>query len=286
MTSLIILSVYSLLATLALLWLRRRSPAEQLGGRILSELEAASEVSEEKRFELMAKVASLYHETVPWFERSLSTVGVFAFLGMAVASAVQTVSANSAAARADQLRAELEVLQQEAAQAEAILDRVARGILTLGWSGEDLDEASREVLRHRLRTLEAASPSADGNRERYLIALALGDFRGAIGVLEADRELLGSTSPGDLVTLAEYYYLTGAEERARQLTQRAGEKASDLPRPVRVRLITLEAALSGLGEEHTIRLAALLRLSKPAAQQILRSRVRRLVQARENMGTE
>lgn len=234
-------------------------------------IKAASRVrSIEGRAKLLGSLSELQKAATPWYERSLSTIGVVGFFSMSLAAGVQTISANLSAARAERLEDALEDLQEERNAAENFVNQVSKMVVSGALPIRTLGRAERELLRFRLDRLRAKEKLEIAEaKEMYTLALAIRDFHSAVSIFEQYRELLEGTSAGDQVSLAEYYYLVGSQEAARELIEELWEKRSTSDRLVVRRMSVLRVLIGHALDEEARELARLFRTRQSEALAIL-----------------
>lgn len=222
-----------------------------------------------ERAEVIKALVELQKAATPWYERTISAVGVVAFFSMSVAVTVQTIGANLQQGRAERLGAQLEDLKEERAAVEAFVAEGSRLVASRMRSGGMLSELEKTILRYRLDALEKEPAASEGAvRERFTLALALREYASAISVLENERGLLNLTTPADRLSLAEYYFLVSSHEASKQLLAEVWTERQSLARPLATRAIVLRAAL-GLTPDAARELAELHGLSMPEATRIL-----------------
>lgn len=274
------LLVYSAVATYALVAVQRQTRDNRSLDKLRSEaLELTDPV---QRVAALTEVEKLRESTRPWWERSVSTLGVIAFFSMSLAAAVQTVDAGMKAEKVarlssdmGQLRAEIDSVQESIRASSAVV------VGEYDETGE-LDRSGREVLRNRLASLSRQGVhDRSGLLEEYEISLILGDFERALSALEAVVGLLNDT-PADQLVLAEYYYLTGAAGSARRALGNVEPSVSTLPWQLRVRVIVLNVALAGDRDSGQRALASALKVSTEAARIRLDLALARLNLARKS----
>ncbi|HET9767164.1 MAG TPA: hypothetical protein VFS60_09965 [Thermoanaerobaculia bacterium] len=262
-------AVYGVLVTV-LYCLGRRAAAAPIAADLRVLWQAARTVELPKdRAEMMKALSELQKAATPWYERTLSTIGVIAFFSMSVAVTVQTIQANLQQSQAERLRAEL--ADQKAAQSasERFVADVARLVASGVRGGGSLSELERKILRHRLDVLaETSDAGDDAVREMFALALTLREYPRAVTLLEQHRTVLDMALPGDRLSLAEYYFLVGSLQASKELVGQVWAQRAVLDKPLVTRLVVLRAAL-GVSADGAHELAELLGVSSAEATRIL-----------------
>jgi len=266
--------VYGLLLTV-LYSVARKAAAKPLQADLRGLWEAARKVElPRERAELLRALADLQSAATPWYERTLSTIGVIAFFSMSVAVTVQTIGANLQESRAERLREQLEDLKETQLTSERFVADVSRLVASGMRSGGSLSELERKILRQRLEALAHKGDATDETvREMFSLALALREYPQAVALLEEHRSVLDLAVPGDRLSLAEYYYLVGSPQAAKELVGKVWADRVSLDRSLVTRLIVLRAAL-GVSYDGAHELATLLKISDEEATRIVERETR------------
>lgn len=231
---------------------------------------AGDELTPLERLEALAQMARIRKREMPWFEQSLSTLGVVVFFSMLIATSVQTAKASLEAAEAERLRQDVKALEVQRSDLDTLVVDITRAVVTQYRRTGRLDPTGERVLKHRLLELDkVANPSRADLIEKFEIAFIAGDFERAVSLIERNIDLLDRTDPGNIITLAEYYYLGGAAGSATELLDQLEPKMSTLPPAWRVRMIVLNSILKPDPPRYSAELSAVLRISsEDAARQL------------------
>ena len=228
---------------------------------------------------LLTALAAVRGATTPWYERTISVVGVVAFFSMTIATGFQTFSAASREVKQEQLKVELVELEEELAAADKFLEEMARAALARSIDPRRISRDERNVLRYRLTSIQSRkSQDATAIREGLALAMTLSDYESAAEFVDRNWNLLDETIPADRVSLAEYYYLVGSHGAARDIASDL-ELNRTLPPQVEKRLIVLRAALDFTFDDQVRELARLLAVNPEEAHRILRNDVSKLKEA-------
>lgn len=245
----------------------------------LREAAESQDLSPLERFNSLCEVTKIQQNQIPWYERSVSTIGIVAFISMLIATGIQTISATHESLKVDLLKAEVEKLTKQKDEAETLVSDISNAVLSLYLKSGKLEAAEAAILRYRMKQLENVSKLDEKVLiEQYRIALILGEFDKAIDILDKNIQLLDETADADQISLAEYYYLTGGHEKARELINRLQPKLSILADQLKFRIIVLSALTDPEAElkiENYIRqIASLLKIDFAEADVRLKREMR------------
>jgi hypothetical protein len=270
------LAFYGLGATAVLLLSRYRAARERA---LLQHLLSISldTLQPLEQLEGLAKRAEILSKQIPWYERSLSTIGVIAFFSMLIATGLQTTNANLSDAKIQRLQDQLKALEGQQASLAPAVARAARATIDQYQGGHVLEDGAEEVLRLRLDTLQRSS--ADGEEaiaEMLDIALVLRDLHQAVSLIEEHPEFVETAKPYHLASVAECYFISGSKAHASETLKRLEDGISNLNRNQRLRVLVLKAALTGNIEPQVEKVAVLLRTTSSKGRDRLRRDVQRL----------
>lgn len=264
----------SILLALAHRWAKRDVDALEKAMAALGDTTTGVEAAK-----LWLEIARARQSAVPWFERSLSSIGVVAFFSMLVGTGVQTIRASVESANTDRLRYERQLRESELQKAERAVAAAARALMTRAREVGFVEPTARLLLEERLRVLwERDVPGHESAGEVLGVALVLGRLDIAANVVSQFQEVLASAEPADRVSLAEFFVIARDLEKAKQVVARISTDArlSQLPM-VRVRLVIVEAALARvISDEQVGEVAHLLRISRSEARTRLEQSVENL----------
>ena len=149
-----------------------------------------------------------------------------------------------------------------------------------------VDEPGVRVLKRRLRILED-SPilTRDQILETFDMAVVAGEYASAVRMLRKNQNVLDHAKGTDLVTLAEYYYISNDPNSARALLKRVTGQMAELPAGVRKRAIVLNSMLEPGRENYEAQLAALLSIRVEDASLTLQKEKAKLKAAALNVKT-
>jgi hypothetical protein len=88
--------------------------------------------------------------------------------------------------------------------------------------------------------------------------------------------MLDRTAPSDLVSLAEYYLITGASAAARECLKEAQPRLSVTPPRVQARALAVAAAMDTSPEPYVTSVSGVLRIDNGAARQWLNADIAHL----------
>jgi hypothetical protein len=213
----------------------------------------------------------LYRRTlgnaVPWYERTISAMGVIAFFSMTVAAGVQTIKSAVEDLKLERAKSDVSALEREKESMQELIARLSRATLSQIQESGVVDRANRDLLHQRLETiLTSSKPSKDEIPEAFEIALILRDYEAAKELSTQYKNLSSEASPGDKLAFAEFIYLGGAKNSAKDILSSLEPIAPTLPRPWQVRIIILRARIDGASDGYVEPLAGLLQISPQQAK--------------------
>jgi hypothetical protein len=213
---------------------------------------------------------------LPWFERSISTVGVVSFLAMSIATAVQTVQGMNAELDTKLLRAEIADLQKQKEAATHVINSSVRALREVLALRDSVDPGVRTLLQFHLQQVVASGQLTIADaREAFGVAVAIGEYETAGMLFRKWPDLATASTSEEQLVLAEGLYLIGQPQRSREVMRQVSKLQSTLPNGSQRRAIRLDAVLNPGGKQ-VAALAALLNLSLDDAQRVLESEAARL----------
>ncbi|MBU2503359.1 hypothetical protein KJ682_18670, partial [bacterium] len=206
---LVIVCLYALGVTIALIATQRRESRVLKYGSLLDGLDS-EQVRPRERLRIISEYAKIRSYFTPWYEKSISTIGVVAFFSMIVGTTIHVIDTAEERVAADRLRFQIEKLEEEKSAAESVLPIVSRTLIDANASGRELSENELSLLRYRARQLSDSENLSPAELvELYNLQLLMREYAKAVKILENNLEVLDQTVPADRVTLAEYYILIG-----------------------------------------------------------------------------
>lgn len=248
----ILFITYSLTITLVLIF---RIRTDQSRNKTLLEKlrETANndQLTPQERFNSLSRVAKIEQGQIPWYERSISTIGAVLFFSMIITTAVQTIKATHLNFKTDQLLVKIGKLEKQAEEAEKIVPILASSVIDLYHKDAILNSTRISILKHRLKQLDEVSKlNNDQIMEQYNIAIILGEYEKAVEIIDRNIQVLDRTKIPDQISLAEYYFLTGAEPMSKKIIAGLKSKISDLPAQWQFKLIVLSALMDSNFEQN------------------------------------
>lgn len=233
----------------------------------------------EKKISKLIEIEKLKISKIPWWERSVSTIGVLAFISMTIATSVQTTNSILIEHKLEKSKMNSSKLTEKIDSAESLIKSISHIVLKQRVEHGQLDKAGKEVLLHRLSGILFDDDKSNEHAiEAYNISMALGKYDTAIEIIEEHEVVFRSTLPSDQVSLAEYYYLIGLEEKSKHIVERLSGKHGNMSKNTEVRSIFLRVILNkGRNKSEAIReVQSILNVSKGKAKQSIEIGVRNL----------
>lgn len=221
----------------------------------------------------IAEIAKVRRIQIPWYERSISTIGIVAFFSMLVATSFQTINAAKAEIESSNLKQEIQSLEAQRTSWNRLIRDLSE-VIVLKASNDKLEKSEEGLLRQRLSELDKIDkPDNDVDSEKLKIYLALRLYDNASTLIEKSKVLGDSASPENVIFLAEMSYLDGSRAKAKVLLKRFERNLSSQPIDWQVRFYVLNAALSSDPKLYVNEIAALKHISPDDAGQWTESKV-------------
>ncbi len=273
----LLVAAYAVAITLTLFIIVKRRSApdaelQALGVRALEELPPG------ERLKALGDVVKIRSGDLRWFERSVSTVGVAAFISSGIVAAIQTMKLELQQDEVRRLEADLESVQARRAAIDRTLASLSRAVLLETDRKGLLTDSEEQVLRLRLEELDKKGDETSVP-ERFRITWALGAFDDAVALVEAHPEAFGGSAASDRLTLGEYYLLRGNEPAARKTVDDLKTNEASLARTEYARLVQLDACLRGINDFHVTEFARMVGTTRAEARSRLERHVTRVRQA-------
>jgi hypothetical protein len=266
----LLLAAYSAVVSIALIALyRSRAAVDPLLQQAAALAVAPGSLSE--RAEALKAVAEIRRNQVRWFEQAISSIGVFALITMTVGTAVQTIRSTVQEREVKEWEHRSADVEQRIAEADSLIAAVANTVIAKASRVAVLSQDERKILRYRLQRLSERPTLDAADRDEMISAsIALREFSTSVSLINRQPSLFDEAAPADQVSLAEYYYLTGDQDRGRTLADRATVHRHELQPQTQMRLIVIRLLLGQFGRPDAIReAAAALRLDTLQAEAYL-----------------
>jgi hypothetical protein len=232
----------------------------------------------------IAEVAKARQTEIPWYEKSLSTIGIVAFFSMLIATSFQTINSAKAEIEASNLRQEIKELEAQRETWNRLVKDLAQVAILKSASGK-LEPSEEAVLRQRLSHLDKIDkPDSEDQVEQLKLLLALKEYDLSAALVEKSKVLRDETSPETLLFLAEMAFVDGARARAKGLLKRFESNLSNQPADWQLRFYVLQATLDADPKAYVESVASLKHISLDDAYQLLYSRIGELKAAEKRRG--
>jgi hypothetical protein len=256
--------------------LLRRRGIERDSCLTLKEI-AGLELPASERLQQLVELTKLERERMPWYERSLSAIGVVAFISMSIATGFQTIKSSIDSVKAEQLRKEVQDLQRESAEMTVPIANAAKSLEIQGRREGWIDQSAKGLLRVRLQVLQREpNPSKDDIQEMFFLSLLVSDPEMATRLANGSPEILNAAPISDLVALAEDYYYIDDKLEARQVLKMIVGSESLTNTIYITRYYRLRAALESLDSTVVHQFAVALKVSDSDAKDRLKSEAKAL----------
>jgi hypothetical protein len=214
------------------------------------------------RVHIISELANVQEKCTAWYEKSFSAIGVVAFFSMLIATGVQTLKSSVESAQAEQLKKEVQQLKDERTTIGTLLADISRSVEFQFRETGRLDRPGKEILSYRIKALqETGELNHDQLSELFVVAFALHDLETAKDAVDRNPNLLDKTVPADMLTLAEYDYLVGAPNAAKELIAKIDPRLSEMAGPLQVSVVVLDNLLYGDDESHVKQISEIEHIS-------------------------
>lgn len=229
----------------AYLIIKQRTQSKRSELDAIWEIVSANEKPTGAEIKAIARIAKVRQSEIPWYERSISTIGIVAFFSMIIATGVQTLSSVKAEVESIRLRQEIKELEAQRSLWKKNVKELSEVIVLKQTNSGKLETSEEDILRQRLAQIEeTASPSKQDVADKLKVYMALKRYDEASALVEQSTLLDDATSPGDLLFLAEMSFLDGAKGRAKALLKKFESELSKQPSDWQLRYLVVNAALS------------------------------------------
>ena len=265
-TLLIALFVYGVLCTvLQVAQHRRKAALPKTSDKLRAAIDGLED--ESKKIDALIELAKVEQVQTPWWERSISTMGIVAFASMSVAVTVQTINSSLGEAKFQAAQDKIEQFQTELKSSSELIEVLAQGALRRHLELGERDEASMKLLEFRLSQIENKLHKEPKDlQEAYALAFAVEKYDVAFSLLKSHPDMLNETTPDDMVTLGEYFFISGSKAQAGRLTETARDNFSALSRSGKLRLLTLDSAVKSEIDRNVPIVQSLLGVSAESAR--------------------
>jgi uncharacterized membrane protein len=268
-----LLMIYGLSLTLYLLRIQRMQNKQTELDKIWKEITAKPNPGLED-LKVIAEVAKVRQTEIPWYERSLSTIGLVAFFSMLIATSFQTINSAKTEIESSNLRQEIKGLESQRAGWNKLVKNLSEVIVLKQMNSGKLEESEKDILKQRISDLEQTnSKTKEDEIEQLKIYLALKQFDNASALVEKSEVLVNDASPENLLLLAEASFLDGAKNRAKFLLSKFEPNISKQPQEWQVRFFVIRAALDPNPGNYAKDVAAIKGISLSEADELIANRV-------------
>ena len=258
----------------------RRSELDNIWYHITSKPDPSME-----DIKVIAEIAKVRQSEVPWYERSLSTLGIIAFFSMLIGTSVQTINSAKAEIESSSLRQEIKVLESQRSVWNKLIKGLSEVIVLKQSSTGKLEKSEEEVLQQRLGYIEESETSGNKNDlEKLKIYLALKQYAEASALIDNSTLVADEASPETLLFLAEVSFVDGAKGRAKSLLKKFETELSKQPVEWQLRFFVISAALSSDPKAYSKEVAALKHIELNEAEEWLKDKVDELKEQARKRG--
>ena len=260
------------------------------GPDIGEEIRDSSNLGDETKFQLMLEANRVRNESMPWYHRAASSMGVVAFAAALAAITIQAFQ-NAALQSQSQLEAEqLELFRAQNERAIAVVDPIVASVLDdFNSRGSVPSQSEKELLRFAVdRWLSQPEQEGEAYREEMLRAfrasLLAEDFPAAVRISDRLGTDIDLANKVDQIGIIEYLYVSGVAPSVQPQVCRLLQNTSGIPSAQLNRLFAI-GLLMGLvdGESAARRASVASRVTLEAAANDIRRQTVLLRESRERV---
>lgn len=227
-----------------------------------------------KEIKAIAEIAKARQTEIPWYERSLSTIGIVAFFSMLIATSFQTINSAKTEIESSNLKQEIKGLESQRASWKQLIKGLSEVIVLKQTNGLTIEESEANVLKQRLDEIDRIGTSnREDDVEKLRLFIALKQYDSASALVEKSAFLKDEASPEIVLLVAEGCYLDGAKGRARSLLKKVEPELSKQRLEWQLRFLVLNAVLASDYQPYVNQVAALKRVSLGEAEEWLKAKV-------------
>ncbi|MGZ0080164.1 hypothetical protein [Methylomonas sp. YC3] len=230
----------------------------------------------------LVELSKLQQNELPWFERSLSTIGVVAFFSMIIATGVQTFKATIDQLELASLKYDIKQLENQKKIFDKLIPDISRTVLQEYRKNGYLFPDEKEFATQRIAQLdEKPTLSMPEIEEMFNLSIATGDLSHAVASIRKNSDLLMQTDVNSLMILAEYNFHNGASNIANQILDKVRDRImssnGNVPDGIKFRFYVLDSILEpNLNHENYVGLlAGQLGITKNEAKLRLESEIQK-----------
>lgn len=218
----------------------------------------------------------------PWYEKGLSAIGIVAFFSMSIATGIQTININSNTAKLEVSKKELQLAEERIDVIDRLTREIASDLTHKRIPSNNLTTLQLKIVEFRISQLEEKSDiNNDDFRELFQLLLINQDYKKAINLFHNSIELIDDSRLSDLISLAQYYLLTGVPSQAELLYKSVYNKYNSLPDLWKYKILIIGVAIDRRRlKEHSRQLSVLNKIGiNDANSQLLKE-----IERYENVG--
>ena len=154
LSAFVILLAYALIGTFVFWHGHWRRGETEVAKQFDDTLRALLRTTDDKaleRIKVLAELAPIHRDRLPWYERAFSAIGVVAFFSMSLAAGVQTIASTFLTQQTETLRLQKEFLENDKKKADEAIARVSEAVVA---DPRPVPEWARSLLESRLSELE------------------------------------------------------------------------------------------------------------------------------------
>ena len=170
-----------------------------------------------KKIEFLLEIKKIEAETIPWFMKAISTIGIVAFFSMILATLIQTIELNNKKNELIELKKnELVILKQQKEfdnTIDILISNIEEQLIKYKIK---LTKEHINIIQYKIKKLE--NTTTPDYYKLYRLAILINDKEKAFNAItKTDRK---SKNIADIISLIEYQCYIGNKNRANSLLQK------------------------------------------------------------------
>lgn len=183
-------------------------------------------ISEVERINLLISLNKDIKEVIPWYQKSISTIGIVAFISMIFAISLQTVTLTKESINLESMKFEISKLKESKEEVEKIISDTTITMYKKYAETGRLSDREISIIKFKIKELE--NEKSPNYQQIYQFSMLIGDFNKAIEAIPFVDKSKPIENIPDVISLAQYYYIIDDIDNAKKMTTRANDKVSSL----------------------------------------------------------
>jgi biopolymer transport protein ExbB/TolQ len=168
---------------------------------------------DKNKLKYLLKIKKLENNSIPWYMKGISTVGVIAFFSMILATLIQTIELTSKNSELIDIENKYKKTLDSQKKLESIINNTVENLYEQAIKGKKITNENKKLIKYRISKILNSSQSDYATV--YRLSMIIDDYEQALdSVTKIDKD---STNIHDVISLAEYSYMQGRIKDTRVL---------------------------------------------------------------------